>query len=111
MDDPIYVLLVTLGLAAVSAVNRSFFFLFDRAVPMPDSLKRGLRHAPLAALLSVIAPEIVLTHGDLVWNPHEPRWYAAVAAGGYALWKRGILGTIVVGMLVLWGLRFGLGWS
>jgi branched-subunit amino acid transport protein len=111
VDDASYVLLVTLGLTAVSLVNRSFFFLFERAVPMPDALKRGLRHAPLAALLAVIAPDIVLTHGEFVFNPRDPRWLAAVAAAGYALWRRGILGTIVVGMLVFWGLRFGLGWS
>lgn len=111
MNDPLYVLLVTLGLTTVSVVNRSFFFLFDRAVPMPDALKRGLRHAPLAALLAVIAPEIALTQGELVFNARDPRWCAAVIAAGYALWRRGILGTIVVGMLVFWGLRFGLGWN
>jgi branched-subunit amino acid transport protein len=111
MSDPFYVLLVTFGLTTVSIVNRSFFFLFERAVPMPDALKRGLRHAPLAALLAVIAPEIALTHGELVFNPRDPRLYAALGAAGYALWKRGILGTIVVGMLIFWGLRFGLGWQ
>jgi branched-subunit amino acid transport protein len=111
VTDPFYVLLVTLGLTTVSVVNRSFFFLFERPVPMPDTLKRGLRHAPLAALIAVIAPEIALTHGELVFNPHDPRLYAALAAASYALWRRGILGTIVVGMLTFWALRFGLGWG
>jgi len=111
MTSPWYVLLVTLGLTAVSVVNRSFFFLFEREVPMPDALKRGLRHAPLAALVAVIAPDIALTHGHFVFNPRDPRLYSALAAATYALWRRGILGTIVVGMLVFWGLRFGLGFQ
>ncbi|MFT3925559.1 MAG: AzlD domain-containing protein [Myxococcales bacterium] len=111
MSDSFYVLLVTLGLTTVSVVNRSFFFLFERDVPMPDTLKRGLRHAPLAALIAVIAPDIVLTHGQLVFNPRDPRLYSALVAAAYALWRRGILGTIVVGMLVFWGLKFGLGFQ
>lgn len=111
MNDPFYVALVILGATAVNVVVRSFFFLFDREAPLPDALKQGLRHAPLAALLAVIAPDIALTHGELVFNPRDPRLYAALVAAAYALWRRGILGTIVVGMLVFWGLRFGLGWQ
>jgi branched-subunit amino acid transport protein len=106
MNNPWYVLLVISGLTAVSVVNRSFFFLFERDVPMPEALKRGLRHAPLAALIAVIAPEIALTQGELVFNPSDPRWGAALVAAAYALWRRGILGTIVVGMLVFWSIKF-----
>ncbi len=110
MNDTLYVLGVTLGLTLISVVNRSFFFLIEREIHMPDALKRGLRHAPLAALMAVVAPEVVLTQGELISTPWDARLYAALAAGAYAFWRREMLGTIAVGMLVFWGCRFGLGW-
>jgi branched-subunit amino acid transport protein len=105
-----YVLAVTAGLTLVSVLNRNFFFLSRRELPMPEALKRGLRHAPLAALVAVIAPEIVLTQGELIHSHRDARIYAALMALAYGLWRREILGTIVLGMAVFWSLRFGLGW-
>jgi branched-subunit amino acid transport protein len=109
VNDPLYVLLVTLGITAVSVVNRSFFFISERELPMPSALKRGLRHAPLAALMAVIAPEIALSQGQLVQTAADPRIYASLAALAYGLWRREILGTILLGMAVFWLCRFGLG--
>lgn len=108
MNDTWYVLAVTLGITLVSVVNRSFFFILDREFPLPEALKRGLRYAPLAALVAVITPEILMTQGALVdWD--DPRPYAAGAAAAYALWRPGMLGTIVVGMAVLLLLNGSLG--
>lgn len=110
MNDTLYVLAVTLGIAVISVVNRSFFFLSRREFPLPAALQRGLRYAPLAALIAVIAPEIVMTGGQLTTGT-DPRLYAAAAAAAYCIWrKKGMLGTIIVGMAVLIGLRVGLGW-
>lgn len=106
MNDPLYVIAVTIGLALVSLVNRSFFFILDRETPLPAAFKRGLRYAPLAALVAVITPEIVLAGGELAsW--HDPRWYAAAAAAAWSLWRPGMLGTIAVGMAVYTALRLG----
>lgn len=110
MNDPWYVLAVIAGLTAVSALNRSFFFLFSREVPMPDALKRGLRHAPIAALMAVVAPEIVLTDGQVIDSLRDARIYGALAAALYALLRRDMLGTIASGMAVFLGLKLGLGW-
>ncbi len=108
MNDTPYVLAVIAGLTAVSVINRSFFFLSRRELRLPDALHRGLRYAPLSALLAVIAPEIAAS--DVAAPLHDPRPWAALAAVAYGLWQRNILGTILVGMAVLLGLRLGLGW-
>lgn len=108
MNDTGYVLLVILGLTAISVINRSFFFLSRRELSLPAALQRGLRYAPLSALLAVIAPEIAAS--DAAAPLHDPRPWAALAAVGYGLWQRNILGTILVGMAVLLGLKLGLGW-
>jgi len=103
-------LLVTAGLVAISALSRSVFFWSQREWQLPALVERGLRYAPLAALRAVVAPDIFLTQGH--WQPswHDPRLAATVAAVLWAAWRRDMLGTIVVGMAVFLGLKFGLGW-
>jgi branched-subunit amino acid transport protein len=104
-------LLTIAGLTAITVVTRSFFFLSERELVLPDWVKRGLRYAPLAALAAVVVPEILMSHGRLVAEPwFDARFHAAAAATAYYFWRRGILGTILTGMAVLLALRLGLGW-
>ncbi len=98
------------GLTAITVITRGFFFISKREVPIPDWLRQGLRYAPLAALAAVVVPEIVMQQGRLITTWQDARLYAAVAASAWFWWRRGILGTIVVGMAVLLPLRLGLGW-
>jgi branched-subunit amino acid transport protein len=104
-------LLTIAGLTAITVATRSFFFLSERELVLPDWVKRGLRYAPLAALAAVVVPEILMSHGRLVAEPwFDARFHAAAAATAYYFWRRGILGTILTGMAVLLALRLGLGW-
>ena len=59
-----YAVLCALGLAVVTVLTRGFFLLSERDLTLPPWAMQGLRYAPLAALVAVIAPEIVLTDGD-----------------------------------------------
>lgn len=102
--------IVTLGLAVITMVTRAFFMIPDKDLPMPDWLRRGLKYAPLAALAAVIAPELFMTQGALIQTLQDARLPAVAAAAGYYFWRRGILGTIVVGMAVYLPLHIGLGW-
>jgi branched-subunit amino acid transport protein len=102
--------IVILGLALITVVTRGFFFLSDREIPIPVWLRQGLRYAPLAAMAAVVVPEIVMQQGQLIYTAQDARLYAALAAAAWFWWRRGILGTIVVGMLVFLPLRLGLGW-
>lgn len=99
-----------LGLAVITVVSRSFFMLPERELPLPDWLKRGLKYAPLAALTAVIAPEILMTQGELINSVMDARIPAVLCATAYYFWRRGILGTIVVGMAVYLPLHIGWGW-
>lgn len=99
-----------LGLAVITVISRSFFMIPAREMSMPDWLKRGLKYAPLAALTAVIAPEILMTQGELIHTLKDARLPAVLLASSYYFWKRGILGTIVVGMCVYLPLHIGLGW-
>lgn len=108
--DGAYGALAVLGLAVVTLVARAFFMIPERELPMPDWLKRGLKYAPLAALTAVVAPEVLMTQGALVTTLQDARLPAVVCACVYYFWRRGILGTIVVGMVVYLPLHIGLGW-
>ena len=98
------------GLAAITLATRCFFLIPDREIPLPDWLQRGLRYAPLGALVAVVAPEIVMHQGQLIDTWRDARLYAALVATVYFFWRRGILGTIVSGTCTLLALRLGLGW-
>lgn len=98
------------GLALITVITRALFVLPEREIPMPAWLQQGLRYAPLAALVAVIAPEIVMTQGRLIDTWQDPRVFSALAGGAYYFWRRGILGTLVTGSVVLAALRLGLGW-
>jgi branched-subunit amino acid transport protein len=105
-----YPVLCAVGLAVVTVLTRGFFLLSDRAVVLPPWAMQGLRYAPLAALVAVIAPEIALTNGALIATWADARIYAVLAGTAYFWWRRGILGTIVSGTAVLLALKLGLGW-
>lgn len=108
-ESLIWLALVCLGL--ITALTRGFFMIPDRPLPIPPWLREVLKVAPLAALVAVIAPEIFMTADHQAWASwQDARWPAAAAGAAYFFWRRGILGTILVGMAVMLGLRFGLGW-
>lgn len=98
------------GLAVITLLTRGFFLFTRREIPFPPWLREGLRYAPLAALAAVVLPEIVLRDGRLIGTLWDARVFAVAAGAAYFWWRRGILGTIVVGMAVLLALRLGLGW-
>ena len=99
-----------IGLALITLLTRGFFLLPDRELPMPGWLMQGLRYAPLAALVAVVAPEIVMTQGRLIDTWMDARLPAVFAATGYFYWRRDILGTILSGTAVLLLFKLGLGW-
>lgn len=99
-----------IGLGLITVVTRAFFLLPQRELPIPAWLREALRYAPLAALVAVIVPEVIMNNGHLIQSWQDARLYAAAAGGLWYWWRRGILGTIVCGTAVLLALRFGLGW-
>jgi branched-subunit amino acid transport protein len=98
------------GLALITLVTRAFFLYPERDLPLPPWLQQGLRYAPLAALMAVVAPELVLTQGRLIDTWMDARLPGVAAATAWFAWRRDILGTIVSGTLVMLAFRLGLGW-
>ncbi|TFY97863.1 AzlD domain-containing protein [Ramlibacter rhizophilus] len=98
------------GLACVTVITRSFFFISSRRWPLPAWAERGLQYAPIAALAAVVIPEIVTVQGEFIDTWKDARVFGALAGLAVFAWQRSVLWTIIVGMAVYLPLRLALGW-
>ena len=105
-----WTLAVILGLAAVTVLTRSFFFMSSKPWHLPGWAQRGLQYAPIAALSAVVIPEIVMVQGHLISSWQDARLFAACMGAGVYFWRRDVLLTILAGMAVYLPLHLGLGW-
>ena len=103
--------LVILGLGVITVLTRAFFLLPRREVPIPHWLREALRFAPLAALVAVVVPEIVLdADGHLLATWRDPQLVGALV-GALVFWRtRHLLAMILVGTAAFLALHVGLGW-
>jgi branched-subunit amino acid transport protein len=97
-------------MACVTVLTRCFFLLSSKPWTLPGWAQRGLHYAPIAALSAVIVPEMVMTQGQLIATWQDARIFAVLAGLAWYYWRRGLLGTIIVGMAVYLPLHVGLGW-
>jgi branched-subunit amino acid transport protein len=110
----VWTLLTTAGLAVVTVLTRSFFFISKSDWSIPTWAQRGLQYAPIAALSAVIAPEILMSQGQVISTLQDARLYGVLAGVAFFIWRRGsahaVLGTIVSGMAIYLPLHIGWGW-
>ena len=106
----LWTLAVIVGLAAVTVITRSFFFMSDKPWHLPAWAQRGLQYAPIAALSAVVIPEVVMVQGHVITTWLDARLFAAVAGASVYFWRKDVLLTILLGMAVYLPLHLGLGW-
>lgn len=106
----LWTLATIIGLALITVITRSFFFISSKPWTLPHWAQRGLHYAPIAALSGVIVPEILMMQGQLISNWQDARVFAALAGAAWFFWRKGVLGTIVAGMAVYLPLHIGLNW-
>jgi branched-subunit amino acid transport protein len=113
-DTDRWTVAIIIGLAGVTVLTRSFFFISSKPWTLPDWAQRGLQYAPIAALAAVIVPEMVMTQGQFISTWQDARLFAVVAGVAWFFGRKGggqaVLGTIVAGMAVYLPLHLGLGW-
>ena len=103
-------LAVIVGLAVVTVVARSFFFISSQSWQLPHWAQRGLQYAPIAALSAVVVPEIITVQGVLISTWQDARLFSAVVGAAVYFWRRDVLFTIIAGMAVYLPLHLGWGW-
>ena len=109
-NTDLWTLTTIVGMAVVTVITRSFFFISSKPWTLPEWAQRGLYYAPIAALAAVIVPEIVMTQGHLISTWKDARLFAAAAGAAWFYWRKSVLGTILAGMAVYLPLHLGPGW-
>jgi branched-subunit amino acid transport protein len=99
-----------IGMACVTVITRSFFYISSKPWKLPAWAQRGLHYAPIAALSAVVIPEIVMSQGHLIDTWKDARLFAVASGVLWFYWRKGVLGTIISGMAVYLPLHLGLGW-
>ncbi|MBO7803111.1 AzlD domain-containing protein [Burkholderia pseudomallei] len=93
------------GMTLVTAITRALFLAGGERTVLPERAQRSLRYAPAAALVAVVLPDVLETPEGLSFALSNHDFYEAAAGLAWFLWRRSMLGTIVVGMLVFTALR------
>ena len=101
----IWLAVVAIGLVTFS-LRFSFVFLFGRVDDVSPGVKRALRFVPPAVFAALAFPAVLALDGSLVGAFADERVPAALLAGLVAWRTENVLATILVGMSVLWTLRF-----
>ena len=97
------------GMGLVTLGTRSFFMFWGDRVRMPELILRSIRYAPLAAIVAILAPEILMPVGATQisqFNWALPQIWAGLAAFVVFSWLRTMLPTLIIGMLVYSALRY-----
>lgn len=97
------------GMFMVTFSVRYLLFAIAGRVHFPAWLSSALGFVPPTVLTAIIFPAVLMPKGELWLSPLNPWLLAASAAVLVALWRKDLLTTIVVGMLVFAGLRVGSG--
>jgi branched-subunit amino acid transport protein len=92
-------------LALVTLGARSFFVLLPRRWQPRGRMEQALRHAPLAALLAIIAPEVIRQLPAALQTTH-PLW--AAASDARLLSALVLVGVVRATRSTLWGLLAGI---
>ncbi len=101
----IYIWGAIVGMTVVTALTRAFFLLGGERAVLPPRVQRALRYAPAAALVAVVVPDVLETPQGLSIGLGNHALYGALAGLGWFLWRRSMIGTIIVGMIAFTLLR------
>ncbi len=98
-----------LGMFLATFSIRYVLFAVAGRVHFPDWLSTALAFVPPAVLTAIIVPAVVMPQGG-IWLSYDNPWLlAALASAIIALIRKDLLTTIVGGMVIFIGLKFGLG--
>lgn len=92
--------LLIAGMFAVTFSVRYLPLLMSGRIEFPAALERALRFVPVAVLTALIMPMILLPNGQWQLSMGNPYIVASLVAVGVAAWRKNLLLTIVVGLVV-----------
>ncbi|MBU3542706.1 MAG: AzlD domain-containing protein [Burkholderiaceae bacterium] len=105
--------LALIGLTLVTILTRGFFLLWGNRFELPESVQNAIRYAPMAALIAIIVPELLInkdaSEQSLNWlgrvDFSQPQFLAGVIAILAHLYIKNMALTIGIGVAVFMLLR------
>lgn len=106
MEPSLNLWLTIIACGIVTFLIRFSFIAIHGRVTMPEWFTRALVFVPIAVLSAITLPEILIQNGGINFSPFNARLIAGIIAVIVAWRTKNVLLTIVVGMLLMWGIQF-----
>ena len=100
------VFLTMLGMLAVTYLPRVLPLWFFASRRLPPIVVSWLRYVPVAVLAAMLLPSLVVTEGQLNLELQNLYLWAAVPTFVIAWKTRSLFGSVIVGMVVVAGIRY-----
>jgi branched-subunit amino acid transport protein len=101
LSFPEYLMLL-LAMGGVTYLPRWLPLLLLTRRPLPDWLADWLALVPPAILSALLLPELVTAGVPRHLDLGRPELWAALPTLAFALWRRSLGGTVLVGMMSFW---------
>ena len=99
------IVLLILGMAIVTFFSRFLPMVLLSRWALPEKVKWGLEYIPVAVLSAIVFPILFFDRGGALTG--QPRFLLAAIPVFIFAWKiKSIWGSVVLGMLIFWGLGF-----
>ena len=85
--------------------TRSVFIIGGERIELPAVVKRALKYVGPAVLSSLVAVSITAGEGLGSFVTPRPETLAALVCIAVAWWKKNVVLTVVVGLIVVWALQ------
>jgi branched-subunit amino acid transport protein len=105
VSDDLGLLLTIAGCGLTTLALRLSFVIGGSQFKPGRRIRAVLAYVPPAVLAALIAPEILLRHGQIDAGLDNPRLLAGALAVAVAFFTRSVLATIACGLLALWAVQ------
>lgn len=100
------ILVIILGMAAVTFLTRFGSLLLFRQIGMPPWMMNWLKHVPTAVLTALILPSLLLPKGYLDISLNNHYLLAGIIASIVAYKSRNIMATVGFGIVCMYSLHW-----
>lgn len=100
------ILWIILGTSIVTFIPRVLPLVVLSRMDLPEWGLRWLNYVPISVMAALVGQELLVSDGQFVSFGDNLELWAAVPAFLVAIFTRSLLGTVVVGIAALMGLRY-----
>ena len=94
------------GMLIATFLTRYPTMLLVSKIKLPSQIKRALKYVPIAVLSAIIAPLVLLQHGELAISLDNSFFLAGIVSILVSWRLKNLLLTIILGMASLWFFQF-----